>query len=242
MTEILELAKPYELFVPSVNADNLASLEELVKIPSDDPAQAYKNLMEGVVVVAEEISKNQIPEQKKGIENGTKTVNATLNCSDSAAAILYVCSTINVEAYAHFNGFHISVTASDAKRGLWILERSSATLQEQSDDGSYHATNDAATNMGMHTGAMIWRTQSDGDSSWHREHFDSDDIRSETRRIRDANQVVGRGVVLINTPIAFSMLRAVDVLQTYQEYQLSPKTRQRYLAGKAVLKHLVPKL
>jgi hypothetical protein len=145
-------------------------------------------------------------------------------------------------AFAHFDGSHASVTAPDSVGGYWKLDRASAKLHAGLNLGRFNATNDAAANMGPHNGAMIWRTLKDGEESWHNAYFDEEDIRQATRKIHAQNPIVGRGIVLVNTPLAFSMLRAVDLLQVYSENQLSPQASREFSAGKTALRHLVPKL
>lgn len=248
MSEILELVKPYQFFMPEEQAEKLAALKDRVNT-SDNPGLSQQSFMKAVVNVAEDILKDQGPSLKKPIEivAGTK-YRKPLNCTDSAAAILYVCTMTETPAYALLEGTHASVVAPNTGTGywdldwFWLLGLRKAMLVPGDGEERESAMNDAAANMGNHSGAMIWKSLDDGYESWHNAHFDGEDLRQETRDIQKRNIMDGPAGVLVNTPQAFSMLRALDVLHTYRNVHSEANPFLDYIFCKAELKHLVPVL
>lgn len=249
MTEISELATPFNFHIPSEQVVRLEGLVEMSTLATgDDAFIAERAVMDGIVSVSHNILQKQGPELKKPVYiTDSEYVLEPPNCTDVSAAQLHVCASIGIMALARFNGNHASVVVPSTNRGFWSLGGTSSftRLGDKTRvlDDSTAALAQAVTGVSEHTGALIWHSL--GDDSIRRAHFayfDGDDIRAETSKLREGHGSAGGRQVIVSTPIALNMLRAIDVLDTFRSNQKSPKSTTGYNAAKFALRHLVPKL
>ena len=245
MTDFLELAAPFEFIVPDKRIVQLTGLNQDVN--SCEPRNLYQAqfaLMEGIVATVETILLTQVPELKKQLQIGKETVTVPPNCSDSAAAILHVCSTMSIPAYAHFNGAHASVKAPNPSGGYWALDRLNADHRTEKHGSYKQSIHDLTVGMGDHNVGISWRTMEDDEDDIvvSQAYYEEQNIRQLTGEIRQGSTTVGCLEVLVSAPLAFTMLRAIDLLEAFRANQLTPHASRDYSAAKQALKHLVPKL
>lgn len=244
MLNFSELTSPFEFVMPPDSLERLGVLSAACTGTDEPVLTAERNYMEGIVVIAEQILVVQGPKLKKPVQvSSEKEVLSPPNCTDSAAAILYVCGVVNVPAYAHFNGFHSSVTTTGASpETYWSLDMFKAMYQTSASGLRQEAIVHSLASLADGTGLQFWSTCSADERRWYYTNLYGPDIRDHSRRIKKENHPLNRGFAIVNTPVAFRMLRALDVLNTLRNNQVSLEAARSYSDGKAALGHLIPKL
>lgn len=249
MVDIEQYSKPFEFTLPEDRAKGLANLQ----LALEDPASynsyilAQRNLLDGIITVSQFIAENQIPHQKKPLSiSRFNCVMPEQNCTDTAAAQLFVCGAIGVTAFANFDGKHASTIVKESDETFTILGAAGhkRTNAKYSEDPTAKTT--AGVIAGFADNAIALQLQYPGEENefcWDISYFDGIEIRQATKdalALQPIERKICRSSVLVKPPLAFSMLRAIDVLEFLKRYRHSPDASENYETAKTALRHLVP--
>jgi hypothetical protein len=261
MTEILELAKPFEYQMPVESQNILTEMEEYLTLDNLSSISRYageRAFISKIISLALDIKNEQGPNLKKPIPiTPSQLVISRPNCTDNVSSQIFVCQDTTVQPYATFDGKHASVFAKTRMHGYWTFPNmgSSPIFSGEHEVDKENTFGNVVFNsldqLDNCSGALIWKRTDKEKASlsieddWTFEMLYSEAIRQETAEIRQAQDsgAFNNALVIVNSPLSLRMLRAIDILEALKPNRKAEDIDSKaFEAAKIALKHLVPKL
>lgn len=246
MSLIESLAQPYEITLPPQSVDFIC--RQATYFQDDITIEVEHRLARSIVIESQKLLLRDCVITKPDIQVGSTAIKSYLNCTDDTAMQVMLAEAAQVPVLAAWNGGHAS-TVLPANGYHWRLDGSTTPEIKNSEFPNPHTDtkkiseiNHTFEDMAGHDGAYIFYNKGVG---WDHVLFKGPDIREASPLNVEDAYVSGRildASVIVRPPLAYKMLRAIDVLATLREHRNQRSVEDMYGAARNQLSNLVPRL
>jgi hypothetical protein len=247
VNELQDYLKPRTI---EVSTESVNTIHRVLEAKPEDGVFVFEHQLMCSILQQANVMLNDDSFKKEPLAiDNTMLIYRYNNCTDAAATQLALCEAVGIPAAGKFSSTLHASTIIPGDNTHWNMAgESTHDLKHSScitpfiSPEKIEATNQGLKNLETCDGVYVFKPAHT--ISWDSREIHGDNIRANSPVF---DSLAGKwdiddAFVLVNTPLAYTMFHAIDVLDTLRSNQQNSLVVSAYLSAKQRLKHLVPRM